>query len=133
MLLRRTYLCLISSLFSVDFERALIKATKQWISRKKRPVHILGCKFHFSKCISKHFRKGIRKKRMTTLEKEFLGQCYGLPFLQKADIEQILKVLGTLDHPHETFIRYFKRTWMSDDMFSLWNISHREGDGLGSL
>ena len=118
---------------TVDFERALIKATKQWISRKKRPVHILGCKFHFSKCISKHFRKGIRKKRMTTLEKEFLGQCYGLPFLQKADIEQILKVLGTLDHPHETFIRYFKRTWMSDDMFSLWNISHREGDGLGSL
>lgn len=139
---------------TVDFEKALINAVKSWISGKNRPVHILGCKFHFSKCLTKHFRQAKKRSRkskqplqkgkkdsrenekkreLTQIEQAFISQFYSLPFLRRVEIEKILRALSTVEHPHHTFIRYFEKTWMGGDIFPLWNLSHRDGTGLGSM
>ena len=117
---------------TVDFEKALINAAQTWISSKKRPVRILGCKFHFSKCITKHFRKS-RRKKMTDMEREFISLFYSLPFLQESDIKRLFNALSTVDHPHAAFIAYFRRTWMKKDIFPLWNVSHQDNDGLNTM
>lgn len=114
---------------TIDFEKALISSARTWIIRKERPVRILGCKFHFSKCLNKHFRKK-KAKKLEQQHKYFIEQFLRFPFLTKGDIVAILNGLQTVQHPHEDFVRYFTRTWLEDDMFLLWNFSSMDDQGL---
>lgn len=112
-----------------DFEKALISSARTWMSRKQRAARLLGCKFHFSMCLNKHFRKS-KTRRLEQSEKYFIQQFVRFPFLPKEDILALLEALQTVEHPYWDFIRYFRRTWMNDDiMFELWNFSHMDDEG----
>lgn len=118
---------------TVDFEKALISSVRTWMSRKQRAARLLGCKFHFSKCLNKHFRKS-KTRRLEPSEKYFIQQFVRFPFLPKKDILAILEALQTVEHPYQDFIRYFTQTWMKDDtMFELWNFSSMDDEGLITL
>ena len=116
---------------TVDFERALVKATERWISKKPWKIRILGCKFHFSKAITKRFR-GNKRKKLSDLDSEFLSLMLLTPFMKIDDIRLVLRGLSTVQHPHESFIAYFRKNWMKEQRFQLWNISEMVDIGLQS-
>ena len=114
---------------TVDFERALIQETASWLRRNEKKVEIFGCKFHFSKALTKHFRKQGRK-RLNEDEKALLHAFLTFPFLEKDDIMGIMDAMRTCIHNHATFLDYFNRVWMCETMFEVWNASGKREDGL---
>ena len=113
---------------TVDFERSLIQALRHWISKRHKTIEIIGCKFHYSKAITRHFKE--KRKKLNKRDKEFLSAFYNLPFLKRTDIDNILDALNTVEHPNRKFVEYFKRTWMSGEMFDLWNLSDKQSEGV---
>ena len=114
---------------TVDFERALIQETASWVSRNEKKVEIFGCKFHFSKALTKHFRKKSRK-RLNEDEKALLHAFLTFPFLEKHDVIAIMDALRTCIHNHAEFLDYFNRVWMQEMMFDIWNASGKREEGL---
>ena len=114
---------------TVDFEEALVTAVKTWVAKKPWKTQVMGCKFHFSKALSKRFRGG-KRRQLSDLDKLFIRLFITTPFMDKESIEKALNGLSTVKHPHEGFVRYFNKNWMKEDRFSLWNLSNATDVGL---
>ena len=114
---------------TVDFEEALVVAVKTWVAKKPWKSQVIGCKFHFSKALSKCFRGG-KRKQLSDQDKLFIRLFTTTPFMDRKSIEKALNGLSTVKHPHEGFVRYFEKNWMKDDRFLLWNLSNATDVGL---
>ena len=97
-------------------------------SKRHKKIEIIGCTFHYSKAITRHFKEG--RKKLNRRDREFLTAFHNMPCLKCSDIQNILGSLNTVDHSHRSFVEYFKRTWMSAQMFNLWNLSGKQTQGI---
>lgn len=117
------------SYVTVDFEKSLVQAVQSWVEGRDKPVEIIGCKFHYAKAVTHHF-KGRKRRRLTAQESAILKAFQSMPYLERRDIEKILRGFETVVHSHGEFTAYFRRTWMSDLYFPLWNLSNKQHRGL---
>ena len=115
---------------TVDFEEALVKALRIWVSKKACRICLIGCKFHFSKAITKRFQGRTKRSKLSEIDNEFLSLFLRTPFMHKENINRVLHGLATVEHSHESFIKYFKKNWTKDDRFNLWNMADTMDRGL---
>lgn len=71
----------VTCFLAVDFEEALVKSLRVWISTKPWKIRLIWCEFHFGKAIGKRSR-GKRRKR-STVDSEFLSLFLRTPFMDK--------------------------------------------------
>ena len=115
---------------TVDFEKSLTHVLRQWAQRRQKKVEIIGCKFHYSKALSRRFKDEVKRRKLRAQEKEFLRAFQSMPFLERSDILHMLDSLKTMVHPYGNFVAYFNRTWMPQEMFDLWNLSGKQSHGI---
>ena len=116
------------SWITVDFEEALVKSLRVWISTKPWKIRLIGCKFHFGKAIGKRFRG--KRHKLSTVDSEFLSLFLRTPFMDRKSIDRVFHGLSTVQHPYDSFLRYFKKNWLKDERFALWNLSEATDSGL---
>ena len=114
--------------FTTDFEIALINAFNKVFNKEKNIRHI-GCYFHYIQNIRKNTQKnGYTTKKNIEIYNSVMSLCKILPFKNMKNenlIKYIEKSLNKYKNELESFISYFKETWIkyfNDESLSLNNI-----------
>jgi hypothetical protein len=108
----------IPKFWTVDFEKGLFGA----ISMVWPEVQLIGCYFHWVKCLKKRMKtEGIELN-----DDPFLNNFKQLCWVDPAKIPILIDLFTkeTTDPKKIKFLDYFKQTWIKDFPISMWNVWH---------